>query len=298
MALRVDPNLASDLLSAIERSDQQQNTAVEQLGSGQSVNAPSDNPSATAAVILNHAQSSQDDTFLRDIGSLQGMYQTADSTLSSAVQLMTKAISLGTEAANGTLTASNRQSIANELQGIMGEMVGLANASYQGEYLFSGTAVHTAPYAVNSTAPGGVTYQGNSSMNFVPILNDQSIQANVPGSQIFSNGAGNIFGSLNQMITALQSGIGIEAATTAVQNAFQELNQQRVFYGDALNQLSSATSFLNNDQVQLSQQENLLIGIDPAKAATNLSQAEVQNQAVIAATSKILNTPTLFDYLA
>lgn len=298
MTLRVDPNLAGDLLAAIERSDQQQNTAVEQLGSGQSVNAPSDNPAATAAVILNHAQASQDDSFLRNIDNLQGMYQTADSTLNSGVQLMTRAISLGTEAANGTLTASNRQSIANEVQGILGEMVGLANTSYQGEYLFSGTAVHTTPYAVNATAPDGVTYQGNTNTNTVTILNGQSIQVNVPGSQIFSNASGNIFGSLNQMITALQSGTGIEAAATAVQNAFQELNQQRVFYGNALNQLSSATSFLNNDQVQLSQQENNLVGIDPAKAATNLSQAEVQNQAVIAATSKVLNTPTLFDYLA
>ncbi len=298
MALRVDPNLANDLLAAIERTDQLQNTAIEQLGSGQSINAPSDNPAATAAVILNHAQSSQDDSFLRNIDNLQGMYQTADSTLSSAVQMMTRVISLATEAANGTLTASDRESIANELQGIMGEMVGLANTSYQGEYLFSGTAVHTTPYAVDATTPDGVIYQGNTNTNTVAILNGQTVQVNLPGSQIFSNATGNVFGSLNQVITALESGSGIEAAVTAVQNAFQEMNQQRVFYGNALDQLSSATSVLNNDKVQLSQQENNLIGIDPAKAATNLSQVEVQNQAVIAATSKILNTPTLFDYLA
>jgi flagellar hook-associated protein 3 FlgL len=298
VALRVDPNLSADLLTAIELSDQQQNTAVQQLASGRSVNTPSDNPAATAADILNHTQASENDTFLQNIDSLQGMYQTADSTLSSAVQLMTRAISLGTEAANGTLTASNRQSIANEMQGIMSQMVGLANTTYQGEYLFSGTAVHTTPYALNATAPSGVTYQGNTGTNTTEILNGQSIQLNVPGNQIFSNSAGDIFGALNQMITALQSGTGIDAAVTSVQNAFQELNQQRVFYGNSLNQLSSATSFLNNERVQLSTQENNLVAIDPAKAATNLSEAQVENQAVVAATSKILNTPTLFDYIA
>jgi flagellar hook-associated protein 3 FlgL len=298
MALRIDPNLSSELLAAIETSDQQQNTAVEQLASGRTVNSPSDNPAATVAVILNHAQASQDDTFLRNVDNLQGMYQTADSTLSSAVQLMTQAISLGTEAANGTLTSSNRQSIANQMQGIMNQMVGLANTSYQGEYLFSGTAVHTTPYVLDATAPDGVDYQGNTDTNTVQVLTGQSVQLNVPGSQIFSNSGGNIFGALNQMITALESGTGIEAAATAVQNAFQEVNQQRVFYGNALDQLSSASTFLNNDKVQLSQQENNLVAADPAQAATNLSQAEVQNQAVIAATSKILDTPTLFDYLA
>ena len=298
MALRVDPNLAPDLLSAIEISLEQQNTAIQQLASGRSVNAPSDNPAATAALIINQTQAGQNDTFQRNINSLQGMYQTADSTLSAAVQLMTKAISLGTEGANGTMTASNRQAIAAEIQGIQSQMVGIANTPYQGEYLFSGTAVHTPPYVLNSSSPSGVTYQGDTNTNSVEVLNGQSLQLNVPGSQIFSNAGGDVFGSLQQLITALQTGTGIDAANTAVQNAFQQLNQQRVFYGNALNQLSSATSFLNTENVQLTRQQNNLIAVDPAKAATNLSQAELQSEAVLATTNKVLNQPNLFSYLA
>lgn len=294
MALRVDPNLAPDLLNAIEVSLAQQNTAIQQLSSGRSVNAPSDNPSATAALILNQTQAGQNDTFQRNINSLQGMFQTADSTLSSAVQLMTKAISLGTEGANGTLTSSDRQAIAGELQGIQNEMLGLANTSYQGEYLFSGTAVNTVPYA---SVGGVITYQGNTKTNSLEIMTGQTMQLNVPGSQIFSNPGGDIFGSLQQLITAMQTGTGIDTANTAVQNAFQELNQQRVFYGNGLNQMSSATNFLNSENVQLSQQQNNLIAVDPAKAATDLSQAELQNQAVLAASSKVLNNPNLFSYL-
>jgi flagellar hook-associated protein 3 FlgL len=284
------------MLNAIEVSLAQQNTAIQQLSTGRSVNAPSDNPSATAALILNQTQTGVNDTFQRNIDSLQGMFQTADSTLSSAVQLMTKAISLGTEGANGTLTASDQQAIAAQLQGIQNEMVGLANTSYQGEYLFSGTAVNTVPYAAN--ASGVITYQGNTNTNSLEVLNGQTMQLNVPGSQIFSNASGDVFGALGQLITAMQTGTGIVAANTAVQNAFQELNQQRVFYGNGLNQMSSATTFLNSENVQLSQQQNNLIAVDPAKAATDLSQAELQSQAVLAATNKVLNNPNLFTYLA
>jgi flagellar hook-associated protein 3 FlgL len=296
VALRVDPNLAPDLLNAIEVSLAQQNTAIQQLSTGRSVNAPSDDPSATAALVLNQTQAGQNDTFQRNIDSLQGMFQTADSTLSSAVELMTKAISLGTEGANGTLNASDQQAIAAQLQGILNEMVGLANTSYQGEYLFSGTAVNVVPFAVNGS--GVVTYQGNTNTNSLEILNGQTLQLNVPGSQIFSNPSGDVFGSLEQMITALQTGTGIDAANTAVQNAFQELNQQRVFYGNGLNRMSSATAFLNRENVQLNQQQNNLIAVDAAKAATDLSQAEMQNQAVLVATGKVLNHPDLFSYLA
>jgi flagellar hook-associated protein 3 FlgL len=296
VALRVDPNLAPDLLNAIEVSLAQQNTAIQQLSTGRSVNAPSDDPSATAALVLNQTQAGQNDTFQRNIDSLQGMFQTADSTLSSAVELMTKAISLGTEGANGTLNASDQQAISAQLQGILNEMVGLANTSYQGEYLFSGTAVNVVPFAVNGS--GVVTYQGNTNTNSLEILNGQTLQLNVPGSQIFSNPSGDVFGSLEQMITALQTGTGIDAANTAVQNAFQELNQQRVFYGNGLNRMSSATAFLNRENVQLNQQQNNLIAVDAAKAATDLSQAEMQNQAVLVATGKVLNHPDLFSYLA
>jgi flagellin-like hook-associated protein FlgL len=49
--------------------------------------------------------------------------------------------------------------------------------------------------------------------------------------------------------------------------------------------------------INLSSQENARVGVDPAKAATDLAQAQVADQATINATGRILSLPTLLDFL-
>jgi flagellar hook-associated protein 3 FlgL len=298
MSVRIDPNLAPTLLEAIEQARQQQSQAIEQLASGRSVNRPADNPTAAAALVLNHVQAAQNDQFQRNIAHFQGLFQVADAALNSAVQLMTRAVQLGTQAANGTLSDADRQAIAAELEGIRQQMIGIANTTYQGEYIFAGTAVSTVPFVADSTTPDGVRYQGNAAQNTIMLLNGETMATNLPGNQIFQNPGGNVFGALNQMMTALQTGSDPSGALQSLQAAFAQLNQQRVFYGNALNQLQSANNFLQQENVQLSMQENDLVGIDPAQAASNLVQAETDANAVLSAAGRILNRPTLFDFLS
>ena len=215
---------------------------------------------------MNNAQSSQDAQFQTNIGDLQSKFQVADSVMNSAVQLMTSAISLGTQGATGTLTDANRQSIAAQVAGLQQQMLSLANTSYQGTYIFSGTNVTAQPFAQDSSSPSGVTYNGNSAVTTVQISQGQSLQTNLSGDQVFANSSGNAFAALNDLANALNSGTGIAAANTEVQNAFNSLNKQREFYGNGLNQLQSAESFLSQDTLNLSQQQNNLIGADLTQA--------------------------------
>ena len=114
---------------------------------------------------------------------------------------------------------------------------------------------------------------------------------------MFTNSAGNAFAALNDLTNALNSGTGIAAANTEVQNAFNQINNQRVFYGNSLNQLQSTESFLSQDTVNLSSQQNSLIGADLTQAISTLSQAQTAEQASISATAQILNLPTLLSYI-
>ena len=297
MSIRVNPNPVPDLLSAIELDQQAQNTALQQLSTGRAVNQLSDDPAAAADVVFTHIQGSQDDQYSQNISDLTSQLQTADSALSSAVTAVTQAISLGVEGANGGLTASNQQSIATQVTGILDQVVSLANQTYQGHYLFAGTASATKPFVLDPTQPDGVKYNGNANVNSIDISNGHSIAINVPGSQIFTNPSGNLIGSLNALVTALQTNTGIGDAVTNLQTAFSQLTTQHVFYGNALQQLSSTQNFLNSDKVQVSSQENALIGVDMATAATNLSQSTTATNAVLAATNQILSTMNLLDFL-
>jgi flagellar hook-associated protein 3 FlgL len=296
MSIRLNPDLLPSLLADIQLSVQNETVASEEVATGQAVNQLSDNPGAAAALVGNANQSSADDQYLQSDATVQGKLQTADSTLSSVVTALNSAISLGTEAANGTVDATDRQAIAAQVQGLITQTVGLANSTYQGAYLFSGTAVNTQPFSQDPTT-GAVTYAGNAGSTTVSVSSGDTIPANVPGSQIFQNPAGSVFGALQDLSTAITSGSGIGAAVTDVSSALTQVSANRVLYDNGLNQLTSATNFLNQDQLDLSSQATSLVGANAAAAATAFSQSETAEQAVLAETAKVLDLPTLFSYL-
>jgi len=296
MAIRLNPDLLPNLLLSIQSSRQNLNTATQQLSTGKRVNALADDPAAVAQLIRNHDQAGQDDQFLRNQSSLQSQFQIADSTLSNAVQALTRAISIGTEGANGTLNNGDRQAIAGEVLGLANQLLSLANVSYRGSFLFAGTAVTKPPFTLDQTTLAA-TYVGNGNTTSVQLSNGDAISGNLPGSQLFLNGSGSVFGSLQSLYSALQSNTNIAAAVTQVQSALTQVSAQRVFYGNALNQINLSENFLSQDKVNLSSEENALIGADPAAAASQLSQAQTAYQAELAATARVLNLPSLLNFL-
>lgn len=294
---RVNPNILPDLLDGLDTMQQQLNDADLELASGRSISAPSDNPIGTQSLVLNHAAQAENDTFQQNVGNLQSRMQTADSALNSSENAINQAISLGVEAGNSDLTNSQRQAIAEQLQGIQQQLVNTANTSYNGTYLFGGTLVETAPFTLNPAVPAGVTYSGNSSVTSVQVASGESVSTNVPGDQLFLNPAGSLLGSLNGLITAVQTNTGISAANVTFGQGSTQFFAQSVSYGSTLDQLQSTSTQLSAQQVQLATQETSIDGADIAQVATNFSQAEVAYQTLLEAEGKILNLPNLLSFL-
>src|SRR5689334_8146564 len=156
--MRVNPNPMLDVLAALQNTQRQQENALLQLSSGRRINQPSDDPAGAAVQVQINDRSSQADSFLRGIGDVNGQLQTADSTLSSIVTSLNRAISLGVEGANGPLSDADRQAIAQEVIGIRDQLISEVNVSYQGRFVFAGTASQTTPFAADTTVPSGVRY--------------------------------------------------------------------------------------------------------------------------------------------
>jgi flagellar hook-associated protein 3 FlgL len=294
--VRLNPDLMSTVINGIEQNKQQSNTLLQELSSGRRVNAYSDDPAASAAMVFNRAGSSIDDQFTRNISDLKSLLQTGDSAMSSLVNSLSQAITTGIQGANSTLSDSDRQALAAQIDGIQQNVLGLANSAVNGTYVFSGTAVTTPPFVVDSNSSSGVTYQGNGGTNNVQIGNGQSTAVNVPGTQIFSNASGNVFQSLKDLSKALSTNGNIQGAISEVRSAFNEVSKQRVFYGQALNRIDSASNAIAQDKLQLQTQENDLVGADPAQVASDLSQVQTTQTALMAAGAKVTQY-TLLDFL-
>ena len=296
--MRINPDILPDLLAALNDNQQQINDDLEQISSGRSVNQPSDNPAAAAALVVNADQTSRANQFLSSISTVSGELQSADSTLNSVTTALQQAISLGVEGANGTLNASDQQALAVQVQGIQSQLVNLANLAYQGNYVFAGTATSTPPYVLDSTSSSGVTYQGNSGVNSITIGNQYTVQTNLPGSQLFSSSSNNVFQAIQDLITGLQSSnaTAISTAVGELTNASNYIDQQRVFYGNTISQLNAQTTYLNSETTQLSQQQNTLEAADMPAVISNLESAQVSRQATLESMSNTLQN-NLFNYL-
>jgi flagellar hook-associated protein 3 FlgL len=295
--MRIDPNMVPEILSDLQQSQVSLNTALQQVSTGKSVNVPSDNPSAAAEMVQNTIETGDVDQYTQNVTTTLSSVQSASSALSTVVTSLTQAVSLGTEGANGTNSSANLQAMATQVQGIITSVVSMANSSVSGSYLFGGTSTAT-PYTADSASPTGYTYNGNNDTNSVAVGDQMTVQVNLPGSQIFSNSSNNVLGSLSSLVTALQSGnsASIAKATTAVDSAVNYISQQQAFYSNAETQLTSQQTTLQQDTVTLSTQANNLIGVNEATAATNLSQAETDNSAALAAVAKVLPN-SLLNYL-
>lgn len=396
-------DMVTDMQYAMQQSQQALSVALQQVSTGLRVNQLSDDPTASANLVRSLAASANVDQYTSNVSSLLPQMQSADSAISSIVTSLNSAVTLGTSGANGVNSAADKQVIATQVQGILSSVVAQANSSYQGVYLFAGSASTTPPFVAAATVftssagttasplstssaltagsmtiigdattgqtmtfkaaagdtiatlataisnavvagtlspgtsatinaagqlsissnsatsgiavstndsalgsmaaasgteiPNSYAYMGNSAANSVQIGDSLSVAVNIPGNALLTSGP-NVIGSLTNLIKALGSGTSqqIGAATTAVSTALNYVGQQRAPLGNALNQVNAQEAFLGQETINLKTQQTSLVGISLSVAATNLSQAELGNNAVLAAAAKVL-PQTLLDYL-
>src|SRR5690242_11905719 len=130
--MRVNPNIAPNILNALFQTQDQEQTALEQLSTQKRVNVPSDDPLAAAQVVANQDQTAQAAQYLQNVDTLTVQMQTADSALSSVVTALTQAINIGVQGSDGTLPATNLQQLAQTVQSIQSQLVQLGNTSISG----------------------------------------------------------------------------------------------------------------------------------------------------------------------
>jgi flagellar hook-associated protein 3 FlgL len=299
--LRVDPTYLSSLTGALNQSNSMINNLTSELSSGLSIQSLQDNPVAVAQSALLASQIDQADTFVQSATGVGSMMQVADSTLGGVVTQINQALSLAVEANNGTQNASNNASVAQSLSGILSEVVSLANTSYQGQYLFSGSQGSVQPFTLNTAAvPPTATYAGDTNVQTVEVPGGQKLPINLPGSSVFGSGTTGIVGALSQLIGDISSGASTASLTTdtaALTTALGQLSDQRQTLDSSLSRLNSASTFAQTSESQLVVAQGTLVSANPEEVATQLSSAETQHQALLSVINNLGNQEDLFQLM-
>jgi flagellar hook-associated protein 3 FlgL len=226
------------------------------------------------------------------------MMQVADSTVGSVVDQINQAISVATAGNNGTNNTNDQSSVAAELTSIRDEVLGLANTSYSGKYLFSGSQNNSAPFQLDtSTTPATVTYSGDSVVNYVSTPGGQSIATNLPGQQVFTAAGGDLLGTLNALIQGFSSGdtATTTSLTSQLSAALSQVSTQRASLDGAINRFQSASSYATQEQTQLVANQTDLLQADLPTVATELSSNQTQQSALESVIVAIEQQGTLFN---
>ncbi len=283
--MRVDPNYVVNLTAAVDQSASEEDTLTSELSSGLRVASLSDNPAAVAQSALFGSAIAKDDSFVQTATGETSRLQVTDSTLGEVVTQVTAALSVAVSGNNGTLNASDIASVAQELSGIRDQVLSLANASYQGQYLFGGSQGSVPPFTLDTlTNPATANYSGDNNVQYVETPSGQNIQVNLPGSSVFGAAGTGVLGALNQLISDFSGGAAtatLTADTGALTTALGQLSSQRSTLDSALSRLQSTSTYAQTEVSELKVAQSSLVSADPAAVASQLSTAETQHQALL-----------------
>src|SRR3954462_5821528 len=157
---RVSNLLKSNLSSSTISKTQQQLLEVQnQLSTGIRLNAPSDDPGASAIAqqlqkLLETRQSYGD-----NLKHAQSQLGEVDSSLGDLTDLLQQAQQIASANAGSDVTADARAGAAAIVQSLYAQAIQLGNKEFNGTYLFGGDKATAPPF---NTTGGGVQFVGSS----------------------------------------------------------------------------------------------------------------------------------------
>jgi flagellar hook-associated protein 3 FlgL len=281
-----------NLLQDINRAQERNQDAQNQVSSGKKVLNPSDDPTAAADIVQLSSEAAEADQYARNVTFAQSKLQVTDGILDNVQQMVERARTLG-QSSLGDLTTSSAN--ITELNGLRDQLLSAANSTYLGRFIFGGSVTTTSPYVKNPDS--SVSYNGNSADMSVQVTRTTTLPTQVAGSDIFS-GPVNVFDVMSNLSTAIQN-----RDKTAINDAVNQLGQfddnvstARSKVGGYLNLATAVQSQLSTANVarasNLSQEQDA----DLPTAISEMTQSQQTLQAALAVGARVSQL-SILDFL-
>jgi flagellin len=240
----------------LDKAQETLSTVQKRLSSGLRINSAQDDAAGLAIAAQMAAQLGSDNQALRNVNDGISLTQTAAGALGQVTDTLQSIRTLAVQAANGTNTPSDREAIQAQINQLGQGIDQIASQTeFNGQPLFNGSfsaQIQNGPQA------------GDQQTLTLGNLSTQSLGVN--GLDVTSaTGAANAIG--------------------AIDNAITSIGKQQASVGAAQSGLSSAAVALAGTYENLAAAKSRIADTDYAQATAEQSQAEVQRQAALQATS-------------
>ena len=290
----------NDLTSRMARSQKQ-------ISSGRAISAPSDDPLGTQRALGLRSTIAGSQQQQRNIDEANGWLQTTDDALSDVSSVINRARELTVQGASDSLGPSQLEAIALEIDQLVSAAKDSANATFQGTYVFSGTATTTAPY----TTTTGDTYQGNPAGVVARTVGPGvSVQINTNANALFGSGNpsgpgsgdGKLIATLRDIAAHLRSNVPADRDAlrngdlAALSNSLDAVSQSRATVGAVMSRLDSAKTRLASIEDTTTSLLSETEDTDLTKAILDLTNQQNAYQAALRSGASVIQ-PSLLDFL-
>lgn len=298
MDIRLSPS-TQQFIERLADTTRRMERAQNQISSGKKLTVVSDDPDQVSTLLQTRAELGGCQQVLKNLGRMKAEVDTAEQALTSADQLIQDARNAAAQGATTTVTQDTRNILAGQVQSMMEHLESIANTSVEGRFVFSGDSDSSPAFALDFTqTPPYGTYLGTASTRRVLTSDGSTFSSSSDGGTLFNAPGNSVFGALDQLRTALLSGVdtNIMAASQqliAVQDYF---GNQHAGYGAIQTRVASAIDVASKRQVTLKTQVGNIEDADIATAIVEFSNATTERNAALQAQAQ-MPRKSLFDYL-
>ncbi len=255
----------------------------QQIASGRRILTPSDDPIASARALEVTQSQSLNTQYATNRTYAKNALGELDGILGEVTELLQNVKSSVVSADNVLYSDSERAVIATDLQARFDQLLGLANSrDPQGNYVFSGFQTSTPAFVKTAT---GANYQGDAGQRLLQVDSSRQLAVSSPGQAVFQGGGQDMFQTLSDVITLLQTPVvtaadranlqaGLVTANGNLKLALDNVSTVRAAAGSRLQEIDALDSAGDDRGLQYSAILSELQDLDYTEALTRLSQQQ------------------------
>jgi len=296
--MRVTPKITvSNFIRNIHQQAGDILKAQEQIASQKRINKISDDPIGMGRVLGYRSDIAAIEQYEENIDQGISRLEFNEITLDLASDLVLTAKRVAEEYSGLETTAKQKQLAADQIKDLYDQLISLGNSKFNNNYIFSGHATDTPPFA-----PDG-SYNGDDGQVRLMVGDNVEITFDADGSNIFgANGGVDLFGELQNLITGLENpdavagSAQIKATVSPLYNARQQINNRRSEYAPALYRLQFTDEYWANLKPKVQGSLANTEQTDIAKTVLEMTNLQVAYETTLATAARIIQ-PSLMDFL-
>ena len=244
--------------NVMTKNTRSMSATMEQLSTGSRINSAKDDAAGLAIGPSQTAQIRGLNQAVRNLNDGVNLLQTAEGALNETTNMLQRMRELAVQSASGTYSTTQRSYLATEFLALGSQIESIASqTTWNGYTILTGTA--------GDTSNGSYAFQAGQTSG-------QTITVAI--SQMGLTGL-----SMTAAAVGVSTAASASAAIASIDSAINTVNSQRATIGAAVNRMTYAADNMTNISANVSASRSTIMDTDYATASTNLSKAQIIQQA-------------------